>query len=279
MSQASRHGMHRALDSVSQPQQYSSYVELVLTQRERMSTSAGRTLDLLSLVATSDRPLGLMNLVEMSGMDKSTTSRLLNFLVNRGYLMRDPLTKRYEVGAALVAFAAAALNRSELRTTADHLLRLCTLTGETTSLHLRVGTERICIDGAESPQPVRRVLSIGERVPLYLSPTGKVILAFLAPADAQPALAAARAAGIDMPALEATLARIRTERYMAAIGDRTPGVAAVSVPLSDRNGNPVASLTIAGPGDRWTMARMLEFLPQLKAAAALISPRFGVTAA
>jgi len=245
-----------------------------------VSTSAGRTLDLLSLVATSDRPLGLMELVEMSGMDKSTTSRLLGFLVDRGYLLRDPLTKRYEVGAALVAFAAASLNRSELRaSTADHLRRLCTVTGETTSLHLRVGTERICIDGAESSQPVRRVLSIGEQVPLYLSPTGKVILAFLAPAEAQPALDAARAAGIDMVALKATLAQIRTERYMAAIGDRTLGVAAVSVPLSDRNGAPVASMTIAGPGERWTMARMLEFLPQLREAAELISPRFGVTAA
>ena len=234
----------------------------------------------MSLVATSDRPLGLMEIVEQSGMDKSTTGRLLGFLVDRGFLFRDPVTKRYEVGAALIAFAAAAMDRSELRAnTAAHLRSLCAATGETTSLHLRVGGERICIDGAESPQPVRRVLSIGERVPLHVSPTGKVILAFLTEAEAGSSFAAARSSGADMAALEETLALIREQRYMMAIGDRTPGVGAVSVPLFDRSGTPVASLTIAGPGERWTTGRMQEFLPQLMAAAERISPRFGVGAA
>jgi DNA-binding IclR family transcriptional regulator len=245
-----------------------------------VSASAGRALDLMTAVATTGHPMGLMELVDKSGLDKTTAGRLLAFLVQRGFLHKDPLTKRYEVGGALIAFAAAAMNRSGLRASAAaHLRGLSEATGETASLHLRVGDERICIDGTESSQPVRRVLSIGERVPLHASPTGKVILAFLGAPEATGALTAARAAGVDMSAMELDLARIRRQKYMIAVGDRTPGVGAVSVPVFDREEAPVASLTIAGPASRCTRTRMLEYVPLLAAAAAQISAGLTVRAA
>ena len=242
-----------------------------------MSTSAARTLDLMAFVAASERPLGLMELVEQSGLDKSTAGRLLSFLVQRGFLNRDPVTKRYTVGPAFIALGAAALNRWELKANAAaHLRRLCEVTGETSSLHLRVGDERICVAGVESSHPVRRVLTIGERVPLHASPTGKVILAFPDENDAKGPLAEARVAGSDVQVTERRFARIREQRHMIGVGDRTPGVGAVSVPLFEQDGTPVASLTIAGPADRWTPSRMEECLPLLRAAAEQICIAPGV---
>lgn len=74
-----------------------------------MSQAAGRTLDLLETIANSSRPLRLMELVETTGVDKSTATRLLRFLQERTLIRRDPATKCYAVGPGLLSLSAVAI--------------------------------------------------------------------------------------------------------------------------------------------------------------------------
>ena len=128
---------------------------------------------------------------------------------------------------------------------------------------MRSGHERVCVAGAESPAVLRRVLTIGEPVPLWSGPTGKTILAFLPDGDQAEVLALARAQLGDDAAADALRKALRAlarRGHVIAIGDRTPGVGAVSVPVfGPRRGH--RGSHGRGTGRRWTAARMRAFVP------------------
>jgi DNA-binding IclR family transcriptional regulator len=189
--------------------------------------------------------------------------------------MRDPRTRTYSMGPRFVSLSVAAVGRFGLAGVAHGALReLRDRTGETVSVHLRVGEARICIDGAESPHGIRRALSVGESVPIFAGPTGKAILAFL-PQDAlTKAIGAAEAAGHDVAHIRGQMAVLRHKHYLVVTSDRTPGVGAVSTPLFGASGV-VASLTVAGPEDRWTIAEMERVAPEVLRVATDISRALG----
>ena len=231
-----------------------------------MSRTAARTLDLLEHVARAADPAGLIELAGDTGIDKSTAARLLAFLAEREFVVRDAATRRYAPGPALLALGAAALRRSDLRTGArPYLERLRAATGETVTLHVRVADAFVCIDGLEGTSPIRRAVPLGETIPLHVGSTGKAILAFLAPAEIERQLGAAAAAGADVPALRSELAAVRSERFRAAVGDRVAGAGAIAAPLFDGT-TAYGAVSISGPADRWDLRRMRAAAPLLTAA-------------
>ena len=145
--------------------------------------------------------------------------------------------------------------------------RLRDLSDETITLQLRVGLQRVCIDGVESSQPVRRVTHIGEANPLHVGVTGKVITAFLPQDQIASVLADGAAAGRDLSRWPHELEAIRRRGYHASIGDKGEGIAGISAPVLSASREAIAGLTVSGPDHRWTMARMEDFAPTLLAAA------------
>lgn len=228
-----------------------------------MGQVADRTLWVLDQIASSETPRGLMELAELTGLDKSVLSRLLQSLVRSGFVMRDDRTRGYAVGPRFVSLSVSAVRRSGLAGLAhERLGELRDESGETVSVHLWVGESRICIDGEESPHAVRRALSLGESVPVYAGPSGKAIMAFLPEAAAARVAETASAANQDMARLRGQLAALRQRSYLITTGDRTRGVGAISTPLFDGTGV-VASLTVAGPVDRWSVGTMEAFAPEV----------------
>jgi DNA-binding IclR family transcriptional regulator len=237
-----------------------------------LTEKATRALDLLQAVADSPEPAGMAALGAQLGLDKSTASRLLRYLHGHGYLTRDPNSRRYEVGPKLMVLAATTLRHYNLRSVAEPtLVELRDATGETIGLHIRVGSERLCIAGAESTHVIRRVVPLGERAPLYLGPSSKAILAQLSDGEIDAILVAA-GDPVDRGALFKQLKFVRDNGYLAVVSDRTPGVAGLSVPISSGS-TVLGSITASGPVERWTVKRMKEFAPRFVSASRLISSR------
>ncbi|HEU4656054.1 MAG TPA: IclR family transcriptional regulator [Capillimicrobium sp.] len=235
-----------------------------------MSQVAARAFDLLEQIASSPEPLRLMDLVERTGIDKSTASRLLEFLESRSLIRRDPRTKRYLVGHGLLSLSSVALRSSDLAEFATpHLAALRDETGETVAFHLRAGNRRICVAGAESRHGIRRVLALGEQLPLCVGPSGKVMLAFLSEAEIESVIAEG---GCEDPVkLHRELAEIRERGYIAVIGGRTPGLGAICFPIFGAGGVPIASMSVAGPESRWGLEAMAAAEPRVRAVAEELS--------
>lgn len=239
-----------------------------------MSRTATRTFDLFEAIVRSPVPLGLMDVAEATGMDKSTAQRLLGFLVERELLTRDS-AKRYLLGPGAFAMAASVGSRSDLRTVVAPALRqLRDASGETVSVHLAVGNRRVCVDGLESTAVIRRVVPFGDSLSLHQGPSGKAILAYLPEARIDEVLTEAGVKRADRNEIRADLDHVRADGYLLTESDRSPGVRALSAAMFDSRGV-TASMTVAGPSERFTADGANALRPLLLAATADISRTLG----
>jgi DNA-binding IclR family transcriptional regulator len=228
-----------------------------------MSQSARKALDLLAAVAAADEPKGLVQIAAATELDKSTAARLLALLEEMTLLHRDPRTKRYDIGPGLVALASGVLRRVDVRhATRTALEHLRDQTEETVSLHIRAGTQRVCIYGVESRHLVRRVIRVGEALPLTTGSSGRVILSMLDPEEARAVMVANGKPESEIADELAELAEVRAAGYVIANSIRVPGVGAACIPL--RFGEQLAALAVSGPSSRWHAKRARSFLAQLR---------------
>jgi IclR family acetate operon transcriptional repressor len=218
----------------------------------RGAQTADRAIQVLLLVARSEEPLSLSEISRRSGFNVSATYRLVQALTKHSLLARDADRRSYVVGGGLVALAATVMKRVNVREVSlPAMERLRALTSETVSLYVRDGRHRICVAVVEGLHPMRWVVTVGDRQPLYVGLTGKAILAFLPDAEIAEVLRAAERNDVDRARVESQLARVRAAGYLADVGDRVAGVGGVSVPIFDASGV-AAALTISGPSDRFT---------------------------
>jgi DNA-binding IclR family transcriptional regulator len=213
--------------------------------------TADRAIQVLLLVSQSEEPLSLSEISSRSGFNLSATYRLVQVLAKHSFLSRDR-DQRYAAGGGLVALAATVMQRVNVReVSVPAMERLRTLTSETVSLYVRDQQHRICVAVVEGLHPMRWVVPVGDRQPLYVGLTGKVILAFLPEAEIAEVLGSAEPGSIDRVRIESQIARVRKTGYLVGVGDRVVGVGGVSVPIFDASGV-AAAMTISGPGDRFT---------------------------
>jgi DNA-binding IclR family transcriptional regulator len=240
-----------------------------------MSRSSERCLELLAAATQAPAGSSLTQLARRTGIDTSTAARLLDQLEQTSWLERDATDKTYYMGPLFVRLAARALERSDVRAIAAPQLRaLRDASQETVTLHVRAGAQRVCIDGVESPHPIRRAALLGEVVPLHEGVTGRAMLAFLSEREAAPTIESAIAAGISAAHLRRALTTIRRNGYACGVGERTPGVGVLAVPVHDADGV-TAAVCIGGPAQRWSVRRIHAFAPAALETAAAISHALG----
>lgn len=233
-----------------------------------MSGSVSKSLDLLEAVVSATNPVGLIELADLTGLDKTTASRHLDGLVGRGLVSRDVDTKKYTVGARMMSVAARALQRSTLRSAAmTHLERLRDLTGETASLALRVDAERVCIAGVESHHEVRRVVRLGERVPLVRGAGSIAILATLPGHEAAGLIRRGLSSESDRQRVRQLVLKARRDGYCVADGLRAPEVCAACVAIGHAGHGAVGVILLAGPTQRFSVNRGIDAVPLLREAA------------
>lgn len=240
-----------------------------------MSQAADRVLKVLEHVAASRDPMSAMTVAGDLGLDKSTCSRLLALLVERGWLVRDERTRLFSAGPSLVQLGAMAVGTNQFESILLPLLtELRRETQETVSFHRRIGNQRVCIAGLESEQVVRRALPLGDAFPLHVGPSGKTILAFM---DSNEQKQIIRDAGEDASyTIRAALETVIRRGVLSTDGDHAIEVGGLSVPVFDRQGI-FGSLTVAGPILRWNAGRRASAAPSLLAAGQLLSEKLGAS--
>jgi len=228
-----------------------------------------RALDIL-LCFTTRSDLGLTEIASQIGLHKSTVHRLMATLEEKGFVIRDAATEKYRLGIRIWELSAH-MSRSD--DPAILLLpameRLRDRLGETVSLYLRDGSERIRIQAVQSDQAIRRVAPVGVRLPLSVGASSKVLMAFATEEDREELMNGPEwPVFIDPEVYLAQMGDIREKGYATSYEEREPGAAAVSVPIMDRKGNIAAALSVSGPVSRLSQETLHEYAPVLKEAAA-----------
>jgi DNA-binding IclR family transcriptional regulator len=218
-----------------------------------------RALDIL-LCFTDSTDLGLSEIAGRLSLHKSTVHRLLATLENKGFLIRDAQTEKYRLGFRLWELSVNLAHSDDPATLwLPEMERLRDVVGETISLYVRDGNERIRIQAVQSNQAIRRVAPIGARMPLSVGASSKVLVAYAEPAVREEVLSDPLwPESIDRDAYLEQLEQIRRQGFATSVEERELGAAAVAAPIFNRNEKLVAALAVSGPSNRLTLERMME---------------------
>ena len=109
--------------------------------------SIERAMGLVNLVARQhDLGISLQALVQASGLDRTTTWRMLGSLQHAGLVERDPHTSLYTLGAQATAWGAASLGQAALIRQCQPVMKtLARLSGDNGFLVLRLGDYSHCL--------------------------------------------------------------------------------------------------------------------------------------
>ncbi|MDA5109716.1 MULTISPECIES: IclR family transcriptional regulator [Brevibacillus] len=227
-----------------------------------------RALDIL-LCFTDSTDLGLSEIASRLSLHKSTVHRLLATLENKGFLIRDAQTEKYRLGFRIWELSANLTHSDDPATVLlPEMERLRDLVGETVSLYVRDGNERIRIQAVQSNQPIRRVAPIGARMPLFVGASSKVLVAYAEPEVLEAVLNDPNwPESIDREAYLEQLEQIRAQGFATSVEERELGAAAVAAPIFNRNGKLVAAIAASGPSNRLTPEKMREFARPIMEAA------------
>jgi IclR family transcriptional regulator, KDG regulon repressor len=230
--------------------------------------SVERAMDIL-LCFVDVKELSLTEISNKVSLHKSTVHRLLASLEGKAFIQRDGATEKYRLGFRLWELSANLIQSDDMGVVLlPEMERLRDQVGETISLYIRDGNERVRVQAVQSNQAIRRVAPVGARMPLFVGASSKVLLAYAESAVQEQVLNAANVtSGLDRNILIQMLEDTRELGYATSIEEREPGAAAVSAPIFSRDGKLMASLAVSGPANRLTPSKMLEHVPLIMEAA------------
>lgn len=236
-----------------------------------------RALDVL-LCFTRQRPqLSMTQIAELVGMHKSTVHRLLLTLEKKQFVQRDPISGVYQPGIRFLQLASLSLENNSLRQiAAPYMRRLQEQHLETVDLGILDGEDIVFLDVLESPQRIRLAAAVGQRLPAFCTASGKAILALLPEENVRQILQGSMKSYTPNTPLsvEAILGGLRQARQLGfaiSVEEFEDGINAVSAPIVNSEGVPVASIAIAGPSYRLTVEQMEAIGPSIAAATSEIS--------
>lgn len=216
-------------------------------------SALGRGLSLLDCFRSSDRFLGVQELVDRTGLPKATVSRLAHTLVANGYLELSEQEAKFYLGSRVIALGFSALSSMRVRQVARPLMReLADACGASVGIGARDRHTMLYVENSASTLNQNFRLHTGSRVQLATSAMGRAYYC-----------------GLDEPSREALVDEISVHKssdrkavkasleagrkdfqdlgFCLSIGDWQTDVNAVGVPYRSPDGTAVLSFNCCGP--------------------------------
>lgn len=223
--------------------------------------------------------LRLVDLCGATGLQRPTVCRLLEPLLEGGYVQRQGRF-RYLPGQRLGSLARATARQPNLASRLQPVLAsVSAASGDAAFAIVREGSQSHCIARQIGTHPVQiLVIQVGTLQPLGVGAAGLALLAAL-PDEAVAAVIAENAPvladyGGMTPERLRLLVRSTRERGWSVIGNHaTQGVLAVGRVVRDAAGQPVAAISVASTVDRMTRDRQRRVAQWIDEALARRFPR------
>ncbi len=211
-------------------------------------------MDTVSGVGVVDKTVVMLRALERRGaatlgevqaatdLPRATAHRLLVALEHHGLVRRDE-EGRFVLGLGLIALGRAASDAFPLAELARPVLvELRDGTGEGVQLFVREGGGRRCLVSLQSAHGLRWIVPEGAVLPLRVGSAGRVLAGETGP-----------------------------DGWVASVEEREAGVASVSAPVVDEQGDVVAAVSVSGPLGRMSRRPGVSFGSDVVAAAARLS--------
>lgn len=240
-------------------------------------------MEVLRCFDTEHRHLGVVEIAEVTGLHKSSVSRLMTTLEGERLVERDPVTRRYSLGLGLLSVAGTLLADLDVRRAAYPVLAgLAERTQESCSLMVWTGDESVCVEQVPSSQTIKHTSAIGAS---YRTTASSSVLVFLAELNAQEVEDLLTDTRLELQGqrspidLHRSLDRVRRDEVALNDGVTDPAEVGVSALVRDHRDLPVAAVLVSAPRFRIDRARLDQLTGDCRAAAKVISRSLGARAA
>lgn len=212
----------------------------------------------------------------------STTYRYIQTLEEKGFLARDPDSRKYKLG--LMLLQVGNIVASQMRFVdliMPHMKSLSSLSGETVLLTVLRGWESVCIEKIEAPRLIKLSLETGSSLALHAGASSKILLAYQKDSFIDSMLQKTVLTRFtdntitDPIALKKELETIREKGFAFSDHEVDLGVRAISAPVFDHKARLVAGLTVAGPSERMRNKNIPQLVQAVKESAQRASYALG----
>jgi len=240
--------------------------------------AALRAIRLLKLFTAEAPELQLAEISLLSGLNKTTTHRLLQALHSEELLDRNPGTGAYRLGPGMMALGVQALSSNDLRLRARPLLRrLADETGETATLEVPIEDTMLILDEVTSKHFLGASGNVGTRWPIHATSTGKALIAF---EQRGPERLGSKLAWLtkntitEFDKLEKELGDIRRRGFAEVVDELEDGLSGVGAVVRGGMGEVLGALSICGPSQRMSENRRAQLGTTLCTVATHLQPRY-----
>lgn len=213
-------------------------------------------LSLASDESLSGGGLGVTQIAELLGREKSQVSRALKALSEYGLVERNR-DSSYRLGWQLYALAQLAGERRLLDAATPMMRRMAHLLGERVHLSVRQGTETLTVISESPGRSVETTGWAGRVTPAYCTSAGRALLLDweadeIAAAFANVEFVALGPKTVGSPVeLAAAVREARGQGFVVVDEEFEPDLIGVAVPVRDPRGSIIASLNVSAPRYRF----------------------------
>ncbi len=238
-------------------------------------TSLARGIAVIRGFTQQKRRLTISQLSQRTGIPRAAVRRCLYTLAQLGYVNASE-GKDFTLSPRILSLGHAYLSSTPMSSAAQPLLdRVSDVLHESSSIALLEGDEILYVARSSTNRRIMSVdLGLGTRLPAYCTSMGRVLLAYLAPAEQDAYLERVRMIRytprtITAPdKLRRELDGVRRAGYAIVDQELEIGLRSIAVPVRDHTGAVVAAMNIGTHASRVSLAEMEKtFLRELSSAA------------
>jgi len=245
-------------------------------------TVLNKAFTLLDVFLRNGGELSLDELTRLSGLNKTTLSRIIRQLARYGFLMQREYRGKYSLGYKFFDFTGFIKNQMKTRDIAvPYLVKLSQFVNESIILAIWTGGRAAITETFHTNHTLKVVPDEGSQLSLNTTSLGKVILANLNSNEfdelyKDQILEYFTPNSItDFQDLKKHLIIVKHEGVAFDDEENTPGVRSIAAPLKNFEGNVVGSIGVIGPSVRLTRVKMRELVKPVRDCAEEISQALG----
>ena len=148
--------------------------------KKYQAPSVKKAFHILQLISQSTHGLGITELASRLCMSKGTVHGVVSALEELGAAVRNPVTKKYQLGITLLELGRLSYSQADIKDVAKPLMKeVMEKTGATVYVGVLNKDHITILDIVESREDLKITSPKGSTIPLFAGATGKVMLAFM----------------------------------------------------------------------------------------------------
>jgi DNA-binding IclR family transcriptional regulator len=233
------------------------------------------------LMTCAGEPQRPTDIARALGINRTRTYRILKTLEEQEFAIVDPESGRWQLSLKCLEIGEQIREQYDVRqVAAPFVASLAQRTGDTVEIVTLDGDSAVIIDGQRGGHRLQVTSGIGQRFPLHVGASPKLLLAF-SPKEQQERLL--RSMDLtpytlktitDKGELRHRLAQIQAEGYAVDEGEYEDDICSVGAPIRDHAGQVIAGITVSMPASRFNRRRRHEMAAMVIDTAERISARY-----